>query len=133
VAIEVVEIFREIYKAKFPIAKMKLIDDYGANDDLSMADNNTSAFCVRSAQGYDDKYSKHSYGVAIDINPVQNPYVKGEIILPKSGESYLDRQKVRKGMIVEDHVVYRAFIKRGWIWGGKWQGLQDYQHFEKDF
>lgn len=130
VADDVIEIFEELYIAKFPIDKINIIDEYEADDDLSMLDNNSSAFCYREIAGSGGKLSKHSYGVAIDINPVQNPYVKGDIILPETGMEYLDRDNIRKGMIVEGDVCYNAFKERGWTWGGEWNSLKDYQHFE---
>lgn len=130
VADDVVEIFQELYEAKFPIDKIKIIDEYDASDELSMLDNNTSAFCYREVAGSDGKLSKHSYGIAIDINPIQNPYVKNNVVLPESGKTYLDRANVRKGMIVEGDICYDAFKQRGWTWGGEWNSLKDYQHFE---
>ena len=130
VADDVLEIFKELYDAKFPIDKIRLIDEYDADDELSMLDNNTSAFCYREIAGSNGKLSKHGHGIAIDINPVQNPYIKSNIILPESGEAYLDRTNVRKGMIVKGDVCYNAFKQRGWIWGGEWNSLKDYQHFE---
>ena len=131
VAKEVLEIFQELYRAKFPIEKMKLIDDYGADDNLSMAANNSSALCVRPLTGEKHGFSRHSYGLAIDINPLQNPYVKGKTVSPAAGKDYLDRTKPRRGMIVKGDVCYNAFISRGWQWGGDWKSLKDYQHFEK--
>ena len=130
VAGEVIEIFKELHQAKFPIEKIRLIDEYDANDDLSMADNNSSAFCYREIVGSRNKLSNHSYGMAIDINPVQNPYIKKNIILPEAGTEYLDRENIRKGMIVKGDVCYNAFKSRGWTWGGEWNTLKDYQHFE---
>lgn len=130
VADDVVEIFKELYEAKFPIEKIRIIDEYDANDELSMLDNNSSAFCYREIAGSKGKLSKHSYGIAIDINPIQNPYVKNDIVLPESGKEYLDRDNVRKGMIIEGDACYNAFVDRGWTWGGEWNSLKDYQHFE---
>lgn len=129
VASQVVEIFRELYEAKFPIEKIRLIDEYNGDDNLSMLDNNSSSFCYREVPG-SEKLSNHSYGVAIDINPVQNPYIKNNTILPESGKEFLDRNNIRKGMIVEGDVCYNAFKSRGWTWGGDWNSLKDYQHFE---
>lgn len=129
---EITEIFKELYEEKFPIDKIRLIDEYDANDQLSMADNNTSAFCSREVTGKKGVFSNHSYGIAIDINPIQNPYVKGDIVMPEEGNNYLDRSNVRKGMIIKGDVCYNAFKSRGWIWGGEWSGLKDYQHFEKE-
>ena len=131
VADEVVEIFKELYEAKFPIEKIKIIDEYNADDNLSMDDNNTSSFNYRVVAGT-KTLSKHSYGLAIDINPVQNPYIKGQAIQPKKGKKYTDRSNIRKGMIVRGDVCYKAFVSRGWIWGGEWKTVKDYQHFQKD-
>ena len=128
---EVIEIFKELYAAKFPIMKMKLIDEYDAIDSKSMADNNTSAFCYREVDGKPGKLSKHSYGIAIDINPVQNPYVYNGKVSPISGSDYLDRSKISEGMIVANDVCYKAFTSRGWTWGGNWKYEKDYQHFQK--
>ncbi len=131
VAREVRDIFMELYEQKYPIAKMRLIDEYGADDMRSMADNNSSAFNYRVMSGTSGKLSRHAYGVAIDINPIQNPYVKNGLVKPAAGKAYLDRSQVQPGMITKDDVVYDAFIRRGWSWGGEWSSLKDYQHFEK--
>jgi hypothetical protein len=130
VASEVVEIFKELYNIKYPIHKIKLIDDYGGSDELSMKDYNSSAFCYREIID-SKKISKHAYGLAIDINPVENPYVKGKEILPDIGKEFIDRANIRKGMITKEDPCYKAFKKRGWSWGGDWTSLKDYQHFEK--
>ena len=130
VADEIVDIFHEIYLAKFPIDKMRLIDRYNASDDLSMADNNTSAFCVRSSRN-STVLSKHSYGLAVDINPIQNPYIKGKAVIPQEAEEFKNRRVSSDGMIVPGGAVYNAFKKRNWKWGGEWQSIKDYQHFEK--
>lgn len=131
VAEEVLEIFKELYLNKVKIEKMVLISEYDANDDLSMADNNTSAFCYRVVAGT-DKLSKHSYGIAIDINPVQNPYVQKNSVEPESGRDYLDRSKITDGMIVSGDISYMAFVSRDWTWGGNWNSMKDYQHFQKN-
>jgi hypothetical protein len=144
VAQKVIEIFTELCQAKFPIEKIRLISEYKADDNKSMNDNNSSALCQRSITGKPGIYSKHSFGTAIDINPIQNPYIKGTLILPEIGEKYLDRTKQEKGMITLDSVCYQAFAKRGWTWGGNWKKkfyfdkqsqtykkYYDLQHFEK--
>lgn len=131
VAEDLVDIFEELYEAKYPIEKIRLIDEYDANDELSMSDNNTSAFCYREVTGSNGELSNHSYGIAIDVNPIQNSYVKNDIVLPEAGKEYLDRENIRKGMIVEGDACYNAFKSRGWTWGGDWKSLKDYQHFEK--
>ncbi|MFZ5968014.1 MAG: M15 family metallopeptidase [Bacillota bacterium] len=131
VAEEICEIFQALYEARFPIEKIRLIDEYGADDDLSMADNNTSAFCYRDVANRKGTLSKHSYGVAIDINPIQNPYVRQNEVSPEKGKEYTDRGKIRKGMIIKGDPCYEAFTKRGWTWGGDWKTMKDYQHFQK--
>lgn len=128
-ASEVIDIFKELYEAKYPIEKMRLIDEYDAVDEASMADNNSSAFCYRTIANT-DKVSNHGLGLAIDVNPLQNPHVIGSTTSPKEGASYADRTNQQIGMIKEGDACYNAFIKRGWSWGGYWKN-PDYQHFEK--
>jgi hypothetical protein len=127
---EVLAIFEELYQRKFPIEKIRLIDEYKGSDNLSMRDNNTSAFNTRVIAGK-IKLSSHSYGMAIDINPLQNPEVQGNKVSPGNAKSYVDRQIIRQGMIIKDDICYNAFKKRGWSWGGEWKSKNDYQHFEK--
>ena len=127
---EVLDIFREIYESGFPIYRMQLIDYFDACDIQSMAANNSSAFNFRFIAGT-NVISRHGYGMAIDINPVQNPYVRGGNVQPEAGREYLDRSNVRLGMIVRGDAVYQAFTSRGWTWGGNWSSLQDYHHFER--
>lgn len=135
VAQDVVGIFRDLHKARFPIRKMLLVDAYGGDDDRSMAADNTSAYNCRTVAG-SDTLSDHAYGRAIDINPVRNPYVLPGGILPPSGRAYagVDRSPgadVDPGVIVADDAVVRAFASRGWEWGGLWTS-PDYQHFSTD-
>lgn len=128
---EVLDIFKEVYDKKYPIEKMKLIDEYQANDEKSMSDNNTSAFCYRVIANT-DTLSKHSLGKAIDVNPLYNPYVVRTSISPAKGKKYANRDIITKGMIIKGDALYNAFIKRGWSWGGNWTNVKDYQHFEKN-
>lgn len=128
---EVVEIFKEIFLNKFPIASMKIMSDYQGDDIVSMNNNNSSAFNCREITGKKGVFSNHSYGIAIDINPIENPYVKGNVILPELGKKFTNRNIKKKGMIIKGDKIYQSFIKRGWIWGGNWNSLKDYQHFEK--
>ena len=130
VADDLTEIFKELFEQRFPIEKIQLIEAYGADDNLSMADNNSSAFCYRVIDGT-EYLSNHSFGRAVDINPLQNPYVRGDLVQPDAAAGYLDRENVRPGMIVPGDVCYNAFISRGWEWGGDWTGPIDFQHFEK--
>jgi hypothetical protein len=130
-AAEVVGIFKVLYAEHFPIERMQLMDVFKGNDDAAMAVNNTSAFNCRDKTNQPGKFSLHSYGVAVDINTLINPYVKGDQVLPAGGRKYLDRTKRVPGMIVKNGFVYKLFIRRGWHWGGDWDTRQDYQHFEK--
>ncbi|MBU4270194.1 C40 family peptidase [Candidatus Dependentiae bacterium] len=149
VAKDVCDIFQELFDAHFRIEKISLIDNYNADDDLAMADNNSSSLCCRAITGKPGTYSKHTFGLAIDINPVQNPYVKGKLVLPENSKNnlnninYTDRDAVKNlmGVITQDSVCYKIFAKYGWTWGGNWDktyfdGTEnkryfDYQHFEK--
>ena len=128
---EIIEIFKELFDAQFPIEKLVLIDTYDANDDLSMADNNSSAFCSREKTGKPGTFSNHSYGGTIDLNPLFNPYVTEDTILPKGAEKFCNREQDIPGLIKEGDCCFQAFIKRGYTWGGNWKSLKDYQHFEK--
>lgn len=130
IAQEVLDIFKEVYHKKYAIEKIRLIDEYEANDEKSMEDNNTSAFCYRTIANT-NRLSNHSFGKAIDINPLYNPYIVGKYISPNKSKKYIDRNIVRKGTIKKGDDLYNAFIKRGWTWGGNWRGKKDYQHFEK--
>lgn len=128
---DLLEIFRTLFDAKYPIEKMILIDNYDGNDELSMEDNNTSAFNFRTIAG-SQRLSKHSLGLAIDINPKYNPNVSRRKISPKSGADYTDRTKKFPYKIEKNDICYKEFIKHGFTWGGNWKSNKDYQHFEKN-
>lgn len=134
VAEDVLAIFGDLYDACYPIERICLVDEYGADDERSMEDNNTSAFNFRYVDGT-DTISDHSYGIAIDINPLYNPYVREGLgernVLPVNGTQYADRDGDFPHKIVKDDVCYQAFAKRGWLWGGEWESTKDYQHFYK--
>jgi len=130
-AAEVVRHFESLYRQGFQIERMVPVEEYGGNDDASMAANNTSAFNCRDVTGRPGVYSNHSWGRAIDINPLTNPYVKADKVLPPAGRKYLDRTKSFPGSILKDGMVVHEFESAGWIWGGRWSDRQDYQHFEK--
>lgn len=132
VAKEVVDIFREIFQQKFPIEKIVPIDYYHGDDKKAMLANDTSAFLCRKMTRKPHRFSTHSYGTAIDINPVQNPYVIGNYVEPTTAKAYLNRKLIKKGMITKGDVVYNAFKRHGWRWGGDWHHIKDYQHFEKN-
>jgi hypothetical protein len=125
---EIVEVFGRLYARGFAIRRVRLVDRYGADDRESMRHDNTSAFNCRYVAGT-STWSQHAFGRAIDINPVENPYVDGAHVSPARGRRYLDRSDVRPGMVVERDLVWRAFRRIGWEWGGTWTSAQDYQHF----
>jgi hypothetical protein len=134
VATKVAAVFEEIYDSrKFRIYRMSLIDEFGGDDDRSMATNNTSAFnCRVTDRG---AMSRHALGLAVDINPVQNPYREGDITAPEAGRPYDQPSKRNRdvvGIIVDGDVVTRAFARQGWRWGGRWKRSADYQHFSED-
>ncbi|APU16131.1 MULTISPECIES: M15 family metallopeptidase [Actinoalloteichus] len=131
VAEEVLGIFIDLYRGGFPIERVETVEKYDADDDLSMAANNTSAFNCRPITG-GGGWSNHSYGKAIDINPVQNPYVSSSgLVLPPTGAPYVDRDQDAPGMIYAGDLVEQSFTENGWEWGGFWTTPLDYQHFEK--
>lgn len=136
VAQDMVEIFYELYVQNYQIEKVRLIDEYGADDKLSMIDNNTSCFNYRTVEGT-NSISKHGLGVAIDINPFYNPYVTKnndgtDYISPPGSESFVDRNKDFAHKITEDDLCYQLFTEHGFLWGGHWKYTKDYQHFYKE-
>ncbi len=127
------EIFRELFREKYPIERMRLIDDYDADDERSMADNNSSCFNFRRVPGK-EKLSCHSLGIAVDINPFYNPYIRtgkeGKILCsPEGSEPYGDRESEFLYKIEEGDICVRAFANHGFQWGGNWTTCKDYQHF----
>jgi len=120
-------LFKTLWDEDFRFERMQLVDDFGGDDDASMAANNTSAFNCRAVAGT-NRFSQHSYGTAIDINPVQNPYVAGSQVDPPAGSAYLNRADVRPGMLVRGGVGVNVFRFVGWGWGGDWTSAKDYQH-----
>ncbi len=128
VADDVVAIMSDLFSAGFPIERMRPIDVYDGSDDASMAANNTSAFNCRAVTG-GSSWSEHSYGTAIDVNPLVNPYVRGRTVLPPEGSRYADRTRDDPGMIHAADSTVEAFSARGWIWGGTWSSPKAYQHF----
>ena len=124
------QVFERLYAARFPIRRMEPVDAFRGSDDRSMAADNTSAFNCRSAVATGPKrWSVHAYGEAIDVDPVENPYLEGGRVLPPGGEPFLDRSNDRPGMAVPGGVLVEAFASSGWHWGGRWTGSPDYQHF----
>lgn len=134
IAEDLLDIFRQLYDARYPIERMVLIDEYDADDEASMAHNNTSAFNFRYISGT-RRLSKHSLGLAVDINPLYNPYVRqrgGKTLVSPSGAApYADRSKDFPYKIDRNDLCYRLFKAHGFTWGGDWKSSKDYQHFEK--
>jgi len=136
VADEVVRIFATLYEQGYPIRRMQLVSDFGGNDWRSIEADNTSAFNCRHATG-SKKWSRHSYGKAIDLNPIENPYIaRSGRIAHRASERY--RNRIRQGespadkaLLLQGDSTVRLFKSYGWRWGGAWQGVKDYQHFDK--
>lgn len=133
IAADLLDIFQKLYLANYPIEKIRLVDEYDADDELSMRDNNSSCFNFRFIS-HTKRISKHGLGLAVDINTLYNPYVKfvdGKRILePATAEEYLDREKNFPYKITEDDLCYKLFTEHGFEWGGNWGDRKDYQHFE---
>jgi hypothetical protein len=121
--------FRRLYAARFPIRRMEPVDRYGGDDWRSIEADNTSAFNCRTATG-SSSWSNHAYGRAIDVNPIENPYVSGGTSSHRASAPYLDRSRHRPGMAYPGGALVNAFGAVGWGWGGSWTGsVRDYQHF----
>ena len=135
IAEDVLAIFRQLYEAEYPIEKVRLVDEYDADDEASMSDNNSSAFNFRFIS-HTTTISKHGLGMAVDINTLYNPYVKtvnGKLsIEPANAEAYVDRSGDFPHKIDHDDLCYKLFTRYGFTWGGDWTHSKDYQHFEKD-
>ena len=135
IANDLIEIFRQLYDAHYPIERMVLIDEYNADDETSMRANNTSCFNYRHIKG-SGKLSKHAQGLAVDINTLYNPCVKRQangklIVQPSTATKYVNRSARFPYKIVKGDLLYQLFIQHGFKWGGSWRTLKDYQHFEK--
>ena len=133
IAEDVLDILKQLYEADYPIEKIRLVDEYDADDEASMEDNNSSAFNFRFIS-HTTRVSKHGLGLAVDINTLYNPYTKivdGErIIEPITAEAYLDRTADFPYKIDENDLCYKLFTEKGFEWGGSWEDRKDYQHFE---
>ncbi|HKM34680.1 MAG TPA: M15 family metallopeptidase [Lachnospiraceae bacterium] len=135
IAQDLVEIFYGLYQAEYQIEKINLIDDYNGEDTASMEDNNTSCFNYRNVDDT-NKLSKHALGLAVDINPLYNPYIRyteegDQIISPIGSEDYTDRSQSFPYKIDSYDLCYQLFIQHGFTWGGNWNSCKDYQHFQK--
>ncbi|MGH8948834.1 MAG: M15 family metallopeptidase [Acidimicrobiia bacterium] len=128
VAEQVVEIFRRLHEARFPIEQMRVITKEEIDAHPTGDWNDTTSFVCRPAVG-STSWSQHAFGTGIDINPFHNPYLKGDLVLPELASAYVDRDDVRVGMIVVGDVATEGFAEIGWGWGGHWSSLKDWMHF----
>jgi hypothetical protein len=128
VAADVVSVFARLYRARFPIEAMRLVTTADLHAHPTGDGNNTAAFVCRAARGQ-TRWSAHAYGLAVDVNPFQNPYRRGDLVLPELASAYLDRADRRPGMIGPGGAVTRAFAAVGWTWGGTWRSPRDLMHF----
>jgi hypothetical protein len=131
VAADIVRVFRDLYAARFPIEEMRITTKAEQTAPPTGDGNDTGAFNCRPMRG-STTYSEHAYGLAIDVNPFQNPYLKGALVLPELAGAYRDRTWRRPGMIFRAGPVVRAFARIGWTWGGSWHSLRDLQHFSSN-
>ncbi|MEJ3749280.1 M15 family metallopeptidase [Actinomycetes bacterium KLBMP 9797] len=125
---DLVTVFRRLFAADFPIERMRISSVAGMNAPPTGDGNTTEAFACRPVRGK-TAWSQHAYGLAVDVNPFQNPYHKGRVVLPELATAYLDRTEVRPGMVRPGGPVVRAFAAIGWEWGGDYRSLKDYMHF----
>lgn len=135
VAKDIVRVFAQLYAARFPIEEVRLVTTVDIAAHPTGDGNNTSSFLCRPSLGSGKRrkqWSAHAYGLAIDVNPFQNPYSHRSLVLPELAVAYLDREWVRPGMIVPGDVVTRAFAEIGWTWGGAWRSKSDYMHFSEN-
>jgi hypothetical protein len=130
VAKDLLEIFRELYEARYPIEKIRLADNYGGNDDKIMADNNSSCFNYRFVAN-SQTLSLHGKGRAVDINPLYNPYIQNGVVMPANAVPYADRGADFPHKITHGDECFKIFAAHGWRWGGDWNTSPDYQHFYK--
>lgn len=129
IAKDLCRIFKKLFEHRYMIEKIRLIDYYGADDEKSMTDNNSSCFCYRNI-AHTNIMSNHSYGMAVDINPLYNPYIANGRIMPAAGEPYADRSRKFSHKIDKKDYCYKVFRSYGFEWGGDWKREKDYQHFQ---
>lgn len=131
VAPDLDRVFRRLWRARFPMEQVLIVRSYDPDAPKTGDGNGTGGFVCRPTTG-GTSFSQHAYGLAVDINAFQNPYRNGDLVLPELASAYLDREDVRPGMITADGPVVAAFRDIGWIWGGSWASLEDYQHFSSN-
>ena len=127
-AASVTQAFQLLFQARFPIRQMRVVDDFGGDDERSMLADNTSAFNCRLVPGT-SVWSQHAYGLAVDINPFENPEIQNGQVDPPAAAAWADRSRSSAAMIREGDAAWSAFRSIGWTWGGDWRSLKDYMHF----
>jgi hypothetical protein len=120
--------FAMLFAARFPIRQMRVVDDFGGDDERSMLADNTSAFNCRLVPGT-SVWAQHAYGLAVDINPFENPEIQNGQADPPAAAAWADRSRSSPAMIRDGDAAWRAFHAIGWTWGGDWHSLKDYMHF----
>jgi hypothetical protein len=128
---DVVQVFRALYRVRFPQEQVGIVRAYDPDAPSTGDGNGTGSFVCRPSTGA-TYFSQHAYGLALDLNSFQNPYAKGSVVLPELASAYLDRTRVRSGMVTPDGPVVRAFARIGWEWGGAWNHSRDYMHFSQN-
>jgi hypothetical protein len=128
---DVVDVFHRLFDAGFPLEQVRVIDAWEVDAHPTGDWNDTTSFVCRPAVG-SGSWSQHAFGLAIDVNPFHNPYVKGDLVLPELASAYADRTRDLPGMIVPGDPVVSAFAELGWGWGGEWNSLKDYMHFSSN-
>ena len=131
VADDIVQVFRTLYRVRFPQEQVGIVRAYDPDAPSTGDGNGTGSFVCRPSTGA-SYFSQHAYGLALDLNSFQNPYAKGAVVLPELASAYLDRTRVRSGMVTPDGPVVRAFARVGWEWGGSWKYSKDYMHFSQN-
>lgn len=130
IAEDLLAIFQALYEAHYPIRSIRLVDDFDGSDQASMAADNTSCFNYRRVSGM-SRLSAHAKGLAVDVNPLENPCVRRSLVQPAAGKAYADRSRAFPHKLDRDDLCYKLFRAHGFTWGGAWRSVQDYQHFEK--
>ncbi len=125
---DLVSVLRRLYRQRFPIEEMRVVAPAELDAPPTGDGNNTTAFVCRPTRG-SSTWSQHAYGLAVDVNPFHNPYVRDELVLPELASAYIDRERARPGMIQPGDAVTRAFDRIGWEWGGRWERPRDWMHF----
>ena len=131
VAADIVQVFGVLYRVRFPQEQVGIVRSYDPDAASTGDGNGTGSFVCRPSTGA-TYFSQHAYGLALDLNAFQNPYAKGSVVLPELASAYLDRTRVRSGMVVADGPVVRAFARIGWEWGGSWRYSKDFMHFSRN-